>query len=936
MLARLAQLRRDGVERFYADASHDKVTIFPELLVPPPLSKLQTFGLAPEFARKHDRLTGVFPSSGYYYFDNHYVSRAGTVLDEQRRIKYASDLITSYWMWFLSKIIVQDIFGEIPSDNLVLASTTIGYFLKGEMEASKNIDDDTVIVNLVKPGASVYGHWLLDVFPSVWQFMRCREARDGIGPVKYMLTANAPSWAIQYLKLAFDLDEKDLIFFDDMADVVKVRRMLVPSLLRVGSLISPRMNGVVDHILAKVRPLSGHKALPRRVFISRDNYAKRNRRILLAHKATEAVFSEYGCAAIQPEAMSWPDQIALFSNAELVAGEFGSGLHNTLFGGPDLTCMVLLHSKHNWNQSAIAALRRQRVAYVAPTTQRPTGLAKGVTYSFDSSMLRSALAEIVDESGLSPSTRELPGDACNAAAENRDPTTRDLDVEAASGPGAVSPDRQANTETTYVDRRPALLTIATDGYEALWQFCIESHRAYANRHGIEYVLRTVKRPPYDGRWTRIAHATFLLAAGRDVMMIDADAQITGSTPHFCEILDAHPDKDIFYVKDDSERPKSGVMLLRGGRDSVAHAFLRQCLAHRTAPIPGGHSAPQEGERGHVSHFLQKAEFAPRAMTLDPIWNHTTWSRFAGAHVRHYTDELRASLWHADTLTRLSQKMPPRPGEDLSFREAASTYFGQRSALLTALRADTEKFFQFKGHVLAMERPGHQFLDLEDNADAESWLRRYEFAANFLDASTCEVIARIVKPGMNVVTKGAASGHIVRAALQATAGDGRLVAIDSDHNIDVLRNNSQPVHTVENAVANDPIWTIDKICDERSLSVVHFMYIDANGWETDAIRGASVRIQSSTNIRMIVRIDPAKNRVRGLEPKSIVEVAFQLGLVARRINRDFSLAPAGPVDPEHAYHYLFVRPTYWRLLKRALILPQIHHHRDAPLMSKAAI
>src|SRR5882757_2170957 len=87
-ISRLEQLRADGVDQFYADAAPHKVVVFPEMHVPRPRPALRMVGLNDDFAHKHNRLEGTIPASGYYYFKSHYVSRSGTVLDEQRRIKY--------------------------------------------------------------------------------------------------------------------------------------------------------------------------------------------------------------------------------------------------------------------------------------------------------------------------------------------------------------------------------------------------------------------------------------------------------------------------------------------------------------------------------------------------------------------------------------------------------------------------------------------------------------------------------------------------------------------------------------------------------------------------------------------------------------------------------------------------------------------------------
>ena len=921
LIPRLEQLRADGVDQFYADAAPHKVIVFPEVEVPRPKPILATYGLKKGFAHKHNRLEGTIPASGYYYFKSHYVSRSGTVLDEKRRIQYAPDMISSYWMWYLSKIIVSDVFGRVPSDNIQLEPSSIGSFLKGEAAVNRKIDDSALIVNLVKPGTVVYGHWLLDVFPCIWHFMRCREAREGMGPVKYMITANAPPWAIAYLEMAFAITRDDLILFDDAVDIIKIKRMVVPSLLRVSPLISPRMNGFVDHLLATVRPLSKRDDLPRRVFISRERYATEANKLLVDSEQTQAVFEEMGCTTIRPEEMSWPDQLALFSNAELVAGEFGSGVHNALFGGPEQVPVALLHMKHNWNQSAIAALRGQRLAYIAPTSQRWTGLGKGVAYGFDADMLRDALSDLLARMGQSQ-----PEETAEDEAPIPDgPVLNDEDeatpIEAWNG--KQRPLLAATAEHRPViasdKRRPALLVVATGSYQALWQFCLESQRAYALRFGIEYVIRTQERPPYNGKWTKIVHAIFLLAAGRNVMMVDADAEITRRAPHFGTLLNAHPDRDIFYATGISGRPNSGVMLLRGGKDSAALALLRLCLDRRATSVPLEDFVTEDGENGHIIHFLKHEQFRERAQEIDPAWNSTLPQDFARAYVRHYTNRLRSSLWRGDTMRQLSRRFAPRSEDEFRSRSAAIGHQAGRAAFLADINTDPERFSRFTQTVRMLYRLRRLSPPLPARDDPEAWLLRYEFAAGLLDAATCEVVTRIMRPGMTIVDTSAAPGHIMRTALNAAGLAGRFIALDSPAAVVTLRANVGRVpRTLVAQLTGPDARTIDGICKASRIKTVDLIRIQAEGHEAKVLQGASDVIAAASGIVVIAKIDPAKTRALGLQPEQIIEAAFDLGLIARRINPDFSLAPAGLCDPELASDYLVTRATCWPNLERALL------------------
>src|SRR5262249_18627729 len=160
--------------------------------------------------------------------------------------------------------------------------------------------------------------------------------------------------------------------------------------------------------------------------------------------------------------------------------EFGSGVHNALFGGPHLIPVSLLHMKHNWNQSPIPALRDQRAAYIAPTNQRWTGLGKAGSYEFHSDMLPDAATDMLDALGRPPSSErpEDDGSAQEAPSSGDEgeapPITAWIKKPRIPGNDALS---KAGRSTEATDmRRPALLAVATGGYQIRWHFCIESQR----------------------------------------------------------------------------------------------------------------------------------------------------------------------------------------------------------------------------------------------------------------------------------------------------------------------------------------------------------------------------------------------------------------------------------------------------------------------------
>ena len=71
---------------------------------------------------------------------------------------------------------------------------------------------------------------------------------------------------------------------------------------------------------------------------------------------------EFGFAIIAPETFPWREQVRIFTNANIVAGMFGSALHGTIFSAPGTRVGAI--GPLNAMQSHIAAIRRQRNLYL--------------------------------------------------------------------------------------------------------------------------------------------------------------------------------------------------------------------------------------------------------------------------------------------------------------------------------------------------------------------------------------------------------------------------------------------------------------------------------------------------------------------------------------------------------------------------------------------
>lgn len=193
------------------------------------------------------------------------------------------------------------------------------------------------------------------------------------------------------------------------------------------------------------------------------------------------------------------------------------------------------------------------------------------------------------------------------------------------------------------DKKPVVLSIATPDYARQWRFCIDSQKTYCARNQFEHRVIDPTGSKLHPKWTKFELAIDQLTRGNDVFLIDADAEISKTCPPFTRVLSDHPQHDIFFVRGISGRPNSGVLMLRGGKDSVAVQLLNACLSTRLETVPPDDFVTADGENGHVIWQLKKAPFAQSSHELDRTWNCSIPEQAETAFVRHYTNRLRDHL-----------------------------------------------------------------------------------------------------------------------------------------------------------------------------------------------------------------------------------------------------------------------------------------------------
>jgi capsular polysaccharide biosynthesis protein len=155
------------------------------------------------------------------------------------------------------------------------------------------------------------------------------------GDVKLIIAGRAPIDFQTHLLNAAGVPSRDIVRINGL---VRCRCLLLAtqsfSVEHYASPTSARMWATI-----RDRSAARDVGLPDRIYLSRVNVGGRK---LANESSVERIFERFGFTVIHPETLRVETQIALVSNARLIAGPGGSGMFNLAFrGGPRFSDRVL-------------------------------------------------------------------------------------------------------------------------------------------------------------------------------------------------------------------------------------------------------------------------------------------------------------------------------------------------------------------------------------------------------------------------------------------------------------------------------------------------------------------------------------------------------------------------------------------------------------------
>jgi len=180
---------------------------------------------------------------------------------------------------------------------------------------------------------------------------------------------------------------------------VRVERLLAATpMLSMPQYVSPRIKPIWNKVGQAVGSEASAETLPKRFFCGR------NKKTRLCHNsdAVEQMFADFGFAILYPEDLPFASQVALFQQADVVAGYAGSALFTLCFcAHPKRVIMVSPDSYPANNEFLIAAVLGHEIDVFWSRGDEISSLTAHYTFDFEREgrHLRSVLGNLPRESG---------------------------------------------------------------------------------------------------------------------------------------------------------------------------------------------------------------------------------------------------------------------------------------------------------------------------------------------------------------------------------------------------------------------------------------------------------------------------------------------------------------------------------------------------------
>jgi capsular polysaccharide biosynthesis protein len=240
----------------------------------------------------------------------------------------------------------------------------------------KILEIEETVVLLCGPAYQMYGHWLVDFLPRLHVLTALGY---DICSLRYLLPHNLIDFSYQWLSL-LGISKDQIISYDVVTEQCRIRHALIPTGLRGNSRASPLLRSAMQDFKGRLQQNPAAPAT-RRLYISRRAWPNFSRNLSNV-EAVETVFEKHGFEMIAPEKLTIKQQVQLFSESLILAGEYGSALHNSIFAPRQATVMALRGTEGHpgFLQSGLCEALGQTYGYVFGKTEAMNG---GQEYSIE-------------------------------------------------------------------------------------------------------------------------------------------------------------------------------------------------------------------------------------------------------------------------------------------------------------------------------------------------------------------------------------------------------------------------------------------------------------------------------------------------------------------------------------------------------------------------
>lgn len=222
--------------------------------------------------------------------------------------------------------------------------------MTAEILQNERVYSDRPGIVVAGNGHMIFGHWLVDFLPRLWsaKALLGDEFRDYVIP----LPSNTPDWVYPLMERFCGVSKDQVLLFDLFGQHVHFKRLLVPAYAHADYPFHPAIREMWPEPAAK-----GF----RKLCISRKNFEKATfgvRKRFCERQQFEQAALERGYEIVYPETLGLEEQIALFSEASHVVGEYGSALHSMLYA-PKGSVVGMIRCPNDV-QLRISALKEQK------------------------------------------------------------------------------------------------------------------------------------------------------------------------------------------------------------------------------------------------------------------------------------------------------------------------------------------------------------------------------------------------------------------------------------------------------------------------------------------------------------------------------------------------------------------------------------------------